>query len=397
MNDSEITLSVVVAVYNVEAYVERAIDSIIGQTYKKLEIILVDDGSTDRSGAICDSYAEQDDRIIVIHKENGGLISARKAGISQATGEYVTNFDSDDWIEEDAYEQVMKKVRVFRPDMLTFGFKKEFGNLVEEYKPGLKEGIYSKDELWMNLNSDISKEKFYYRPINVSQWSKVTKTDIIRKYQMDCPDLGSKNEDELVIFPCLLNINSLYCHEGTYYHYCLRKNSVTWDAQEKNYDHYKIVANHLIKAYRECKNKDKIEECILLYKVFVLLIVDFMEKMFDVDKCLCYPKLNRGNRIIVYGKGLLAERLMNEIRKLDFCDIVANIDRTDADIIRYMSEDQYDNIVMAVLDATILNKSIDNLLSLGVKEEKIQYIQKEDITWEIMPEEIRDMRFEKKL
>lgn len=391
MNDSEIKLSVIVAVYNVEAYVERAIDSIIGQTYKNLEIILVDDGSTDRSGAICDSYAERDDRITVIHKENGGLISARKVGISRATGEYVTNFDSDDWIEENAYEQVVEKLRVFRPDMLVFGFKKEFGELIEEYIPGLKEGFYNKNELWINLNGDIAKEKFYHRPINVSQCTKVTKTDILRKFQMECPDLGSKNEDELVVFPCLLNIDSLYCHEGTYYHYCVRKKSVTWDAQEKNYDKYKVTANHLIKAYIGCKNRDKIEEYILLYKVFVLLIVDFMEKMFVGEKCLCFPKLSRRNRIIVYGKGLLANRLMNVIRKLDFCEIVANIDRTDAEIIQNIGEDKYDYVVIAVLDAAILNKSIENLLRLGVKEEKIQYIHKEDITWEIMPEEIRDM------
>lgn len=391
MNDSEITLSVVVAVYNVEAYVERAIDSIIGQTYKKLEIILVDDGSTDRSGAICDSYAKRDDRIVVIHKENGGLISARKAGIGQATGEYTTSFDSDDWIEEDAYEKIVEKLRIFRPDMLTFGFKKEFENQIEEYKLEMKEGLYNKDELWMNLNSDIAEKKFYHRPINVSQCTKVTKTDILRKYQMDCPDWGSKNEDEMVIFPCLLNIDSLYCHEGTYYHYCMRKKSVTWDAQEKNYGQYKVVANHLIKAYRECKNRDRIEEYILLYKVFVLLIVDFMEKMLVGDQCLCYPKLKRGNRIIVYGKGLLADRLMTGIRESDFCEIVANIDRTDAEIIQNMREDQYDYVVMAVLDAAILNRSIENLLRLGVKEEKIQYIHKEDITWEILPEEIRDM------
>lgn len=391
MNDSEITLSVVVAVYNVEAYVERAIDSIVGQTYRNLEIILVDDGSTDRSGAICDSYAERDERITVIHKENGGLISARKAGISQATGEYTTNFDSDDWIEENAYEQIVEKLRIFRPDMLVFGFKKEFRNLTEEYKPGLKEGFYNKNELWMNLNSDIAKEKFYHRPINVSQCTKVTKTDILRKFQMNCPDWGSKNEDELVIFPCLLNIDSLYCHEETYYHYCVREKSVTWDPHEKNYDLYKMAANHLIRAYRECKNRDKIKEYILLYKVFVLLIVDFMEKMFVGDKCLCYPKLNRRNRIVVYGKGLLADRLMTGIKKTGFCEIVANIDGTDAETIQSMREDRYDYVVLAVLDASIVNKSIENLLRLGVKEEKIQYIHKEDITWEIMPEEIKDM------
>ena len=101
-------ISVIVPIYNVEQYLEQCLDSIISQTYSQLEIILVDDGSTDSSGQICDKYARKDERIVVIHKTNGGLSDARNAGISVATGEYISFIDSDDYIATDMYNKMIK-------------------------------------------------------------------------------------------------------------------------------------------------------------------------------------------------------------------------------------------------------------------------------------------------
>ena len=99
-------ISVIVPVYNVEEYLPKCIESIINQTYKNLEIILVDDGSTDNSGRICDEYAKKDDRIIVFHKENGGLSDARNCGIDAATGDWVQFVDSDDYIHQTMVEKM---------------------------------------------------------------------------------------------------------------------------------------------------------------------------------------------------------------------------------------------------------------------------------------------------
>lgn len=101
-------ISVIVPIYNVEEYLPQCIRSISSQTYTELEIILVDDGSTDSGGALCDAYARQDARMKVIHKENGGLVSARKAGVNAAGGEYITFVDGDDWIAQDAYCRIME-------------------------------------------------------------------------------------------------------------------------------------------------------------------------------------------------------------------------------------------------------------------------------------------------
>ena len=104
-------VSVIVPVYKVEPFLRRCVDSLLSQTYQNLEIILVDDGSPDRCGQICDEYAAQDARVKVIHKENGGVSSARNAGIEAAAGEYVTFVDSDDWVEPWAY-QILRQLIV---------------------------------------------------------------------------------------------------------------------------------------------------------------------------------------------------------------------------------------------------------------------------------------------
>ena len=101
-------LSVVIPVYNVEKYLDKCVESIVNQTFKDLEIILVDDGSTDESGKMCDEWTEKDTRIKAIHKINGGLSSARNAGIKQAKGEYISFIDSDDFVELDMYATMIE-------------------------------------------------------------------------------------------------------------------------------------------------------------------------------------------------------------------------------------------------------------------------------------------------
>lgn len=101
-------ISVIVPVYNMENYLERCVHSVLQQTYQKLEVILVDDGSTDASPQMCDAYAAKDERVKVVHKENGGLSDARNAGLAVAAGAYIGYVDSDDWIEHDMYERMYR-------------------------------------------------------------------------------------------------------------------------------------------------------------------------------------------------------------------------------------------------------------------------------------------------
>lgn len=121
-------VSVIVPVYNVEKHLKTCLDSVINQTYKNLEIILIDDGSTDNSSEICDEYARNDERIVVIHKENKGVSSARNKGIEIATGDFIGFVDSDDYIEPDMYEKLVSMITSDDIDIATSGYYKDFSD-----------------------------------------------------------------------------------------------------------------------------------------------------------------------------------------------------------------------------------------------------------------------------
>ncbi|MBR0342878.1 MAG: glycosyltransferase [Oscillospiraceae bacterium] len=123
-------ISVIIPVYNVDKYLRRCLDSVRHQTYTNLEIILVDDGSTDKSGSICDEYAALDERILVIHKENGGVSSARNAGIDMAAGDYIGFVDSDDYIDEDMYEYLYDVIRASGADVVHCGIYDRYADRV---------------------------------------------------------------------------------------------------------------------------------------------------------------------------------------------------------------------------------------------------------------------------
>ena len=114
-------ISVIIPVYKVEQYLPECLDSIINQTYKNLEIICIDDGSPDNSGKILDEYASKDNRIRVIHKENGGISSARNAGLDIATGDWISFVDSDDWLDINTYEKLLSSADEANTDIVMFG------------------------------------------------------------------------------------------------------------------------------------------------------------------------------------------------------------------------------------------------------------------------------------
>lgn len=128
MEDNKILLSVIVPVYKVESYLDRCVESIVGQSYRNLEIILVDDGSPDGCPEKCDDWAKRDNRIKVIHKQNAGLGFARNSGLDIATGEYVAFVDSDDYIENDMYRTLIDAACRHNADMVSCGFNKQLAS-----------------------------------------------------------------------------------------------------------------------------------------------------------------------------------------------------------------------------------------------------------------------------
>ena len=117
-----IKISIIIPVYNVEKYLATCLDSVINQTYKNLEILLIDDGSTDSSGLICEQYSKKDTRIKTIHKKNGGLSDARNVGISYASGDYISFIDSDDFIDINTFTILNQYIKQYNADIITFNY-----------------------------------------------------------------------------------------------------------------------------------------------------------------------------------------------------------------------------------------------------------------------------------
>lgn len=215
MNINPPKVSVIVAVYNVEKYLEKSINSILQQTFKEIEIILVDDGSTDSSGSICDRYALLDNRIIVIHKENQGLGSARNAGLESCSGEYIYFMDSDDWIESTLIEDNYKLAKTKNYDIVIFGFVKELSmNKGINYMTTLPPVLDIKD------SNELKKLviSVYNSGCGFSVWNHLMKAEIIKKNNLKYP--GYKRGCDMFFLFCLYSkIESLITNRKVYYHF----------------------------------------------------------------------------------------------------------------------------------------------------------------------------------
>lgn len=202
-------ITVIVPVYNVEKYFKQCLDSIINQTYKNLEIILINDGSPDNCGKICDEYAKKDNRIKVIHKENGGLSSARNAGLDIATGEYISFIDSDDCVAENFIETLYKLCIENNCDISECDFLKFENNVVTQAKIAEIQ-CYTSNEIQHKIYSEE-----YVKTIVV--WNKLYKRYLYKGLRFP---VGKINEDEFITYKVLYNCknNIAVTNEQLYYY-----------------------------------------------------------------------------------------------------------------------------------------------------------------------------------
>ncbi len=225
-------VSVVVPIYGVAEYLRQCLDSIIKQTYHNLEIILVDDGSTDGSAEICDEYAQKDSRIIVIHKNNGGLVSARKAGVVRCSGQYTVYCDGDDWIDLEYIEKLTKISKNHRVDMIVSNYIRESTKrIVGEVQ--IEEGYYEREELENRIFPCMLYAGGFYQ-FGISQYSnKIFRTELLKKYQLVIPDNISLGEDVALTYPMLLECNSIYICNEPLYHYRFNEDGISLKYRER--------------------------------------------------------------------------------------------------------------------------------------------------------------------
>lgn len=211
------TISVVIPVYNVEKYLSECLDSVINQTYKNLQIILVDDGSTDSSGKICDEYAEKDDRITVVHQSNAGAGAAKNTGLELIDGDYFSIIDSDDYIELDMYEKMVNSLEKYNSDIAQCLFRNVFVNDSFDRKYKIKDN-YPKVLTSKKFLSELLYDWKY-----AIFWNKLFKSSLLKEIRFP---VGRKIDDEFFTYKLVCNAKKVVNIDNILYNYRMRKTSV---------------------------------------------------------------------------------------------------------------------------------------------------------------------------
>ncbi len=266
----DLILSIIIPVYNTYIYLDKCVESIINQISSGVEIILVDDGSTDESGIKCDEYSNKYSYIVAVHKENGGLASARNAGISVAKGKYINFLDSDDWLSDGAIDQILNIIDREEPDIIGFGCQKTTGTVVfKKSTQRWEEGLH-KNESINKIRNDIinDKELFEFNVIR-SSCMHVFKKSIIDKLNLRfISERIVLNEDYLFVTSFILEANNYYCCKKYFYNYFNRENSLTTTYLTNMFER-KL---ELFARYNEMINNisEKNEELLYRLKLFYL-------------------------------------------------------------------------------------------------------------------------------
>lgn len=307
-------LSVIVPIYNVEKFLKKCLDSIINQTYKNLEIILVEDGSPDNCGKICDAYAKKDNRIKVIHKENGGLVSARNAGLEVASGDYVSFIDPDDWIEKEMYAEMLRIADEKDVDAVRCGYYKDDDNTSVE-----KDFLFKEDRI-VDLMQDRNfiLNSFMNGKLAPALWSMLIKKEFYDKFKNNHLE-HFVGEDYIFVTELLCLMNSIYFLNKSYYHYYKNTSSFSFalERAEKNLNEliklYDIVIKILMKYHyltAEIVSKWKILSFETIYarcnefvyrlkKIDILISIMNHPILFELIKDIDKRKLSLPKRVFI--------------------------------------------------------------------------------------------------
>ena len=374
------TVSVIVPIYNVEAELRKCVSSILAQTYKDIEVILVDDGSPDNCSAICDEFARKDSRVVVIHKKNEGLVNARKSGLEKSTGRFISYVDGDDWIEEDFIKHLVDCQQKYNVDIVAAGFSKDIGDISDKHSNAIASGLYDKQKMIAEVYPKmICAGPYFYFGICSYVWNKLFKKELLFESQMAVDPRISVGEDTSVVFSVLLKCNSLYISDNTGYHYYQKAFSMlkSMDSLEKEKEKVAWLSNYLAESLKDAPAEYNLKEQVERY-IDSLKIIRYGERetsprnrIFDAAPT---------DRVAIFGGGIVGQNIYSIYVSKKIAPITGWFDR-DAEIyqsqglnvqnIREIPQTEFDIIIIANLDEKSIRKSLAILQDYGIDPAKI--------------------------
>lgn len=272
--------SIVIPVYNVEKYLNKCLESIKRQTYSDFEVILVNDGSTDNSCNICNDFVKKDCRFKVIHKENGGVVSARQSGVMKTQGEYIITIDGDDYIGMNHLRNIYEGIIKYNyPDCISFGYTATYNNYENIVEDVLENKLYVDEELSYIKNAIIydSNKKGANLGLGYSIWRRCIKKDLLIKYQLTVDKNIDNGDDLVVIAPLVQEVKTYAVIENYEYHYVKYNNaSITSGFRFNAFDNLKAVISNLeSKLDDRHQNSIDVYATIQLWRIVCLAAIHF--------------------------------------------------------------------------------------------------------------------------
>lgn len=398
-------ISVIIPVYNTERYLRRCMDSIIHQTYQNLEIICVDDGSTDGSGELLDAYAEKDERITVVHKANGGLVAARKTGIAHAAGDYVSYVDSDDEIVLTRYEDLMDKGIRQQADII-------FTDVTQVYADGSRlhmknhyaEGLYERAQIESEILTHLCDlHHFFTYGLRSYLCGTLISRPLLCICQQMVDDAISYGEDVACMIPLLDHAKSVYmAHTGMYFYH---KNAdsmchaidASGEGGEKARCSIRAWYFHMkgLDVQIPAELQPNFREALKILIFYDVLMYDYAGVMQSLDATgdaeTIFPYgVPRNHRVVLYGAGALGMNLYRYLSKRGV-NIVLWCDRAwesyrargyDVHSPEELQHAMYDNVLMGIGQYEITEKAAAALVKMGIPEDKIVFMKMQELTRE---------------
>ena len=319
-------ISIICPIYNITSYLEKCIQSIIGQSYSELEIILVDDGSTDGSAEICDRYASLDNRIKVLHKPNGGLVSARKAGLEAATGEYVIYVDGDDWVESDLCENMLKEMLDSGADLVDADYYMDMGQEVISMHSNISYGRYSVEEI---ISLMLCDENFNECRLKAYLWSKMFRRELLERVQYAVDERITFGEDVAVTYPYVLQCKKISILNYSGYHYVQHLSSMVYTKKDDEQIRNTLLIKGLYHNFIKDANFGILLQELNQYSklLFTLRNISYFDQASNGEYLLPFGGIKEGTKVIIYGAGRVGQSIYQYLINTQKLQVVDWLDR----------------------------------------------------------------------
>lgn len=300
-------VSIIMPIYNAEIYLNISINSVLKQTYNNIELILIDDGSTDNSLKICEKYASRDNRVKLFSQENKGVVATRKKGICEATGDFVAWVDADDWIEADYIEQLMTLQNESKAQIVAVAHYHDIGNNSVKVKNGIKNGVYDVDGL---IDTMLYNGKFYEYGIGPHLYTKLFDTEIIKEAQRDIPENIFAGDDAAITYTSILKCCKIHISDIAGYHYVQNPGSITKVEYSNEYSRVQELIEYLESTFKKNKVWNRTQRQLQIYKNYLLILRQV--EVFDKDGTNIltpYGGIKSTDKVIIYGAGVLGQKI----------------------------------------------------------------------------------------